>query len=82
MAQQAPADIEHDFAIHGKKPSPAQKEAREKMLASKGTVGKPAQRRTVGLLKMIRNMAFAHRCVSQYARDLHVITSVLTLFLC
>jgi hypothetical protein len=61
MAQQAPADIEHDFAIYGKKPSPKEKEAREKMLASKGTVSKPAQRRTVGLLKMIRNMAFAHR---------------------
>ena len=64
MAQQAPADIEHDFAIYGKKPSPAQKETREKMLTSKGTVGKPAQRRTVGLLKMIRNMAFAHRSVT------------------
>jgi hypothetical protein len=31
------------------------------MLTAKGTVGKPAQRRTVGMLKMIRNMAFAHR---------------------
>jgi hypothetical protein len=61
MAQQAPADIEHDFAIYGKKPSPAQKETREWTLTTKGTVGKPAHRRTVGLLKMIRNMAFAHR---------------------
>ena len=64
MAQQAPADIEHDFAIYGKKPSPAQKETRERTLHARGSVGKPAQRRTVGLLKMIRNMAFAHRWVA------------------
>ena len=63
MAQQAPRDIEHDFAIYGKKPSPAQKETREQALEAKGTVGMPAQRRTIGLLKMIRNMAFAHRCL-------------------
>jgi hypothetical protein len=61
MAQQAPADIEHDFAIYGKKPSPAQKETRQQTLSANGKVGKPAQRRTIGLLKMIRNMGFAHR---------------------
>ena len=61
MAQQAPADIGHDFAIYGNKPSPAQKETRERTLNTKGTVGKPTQRRTIGLLTMIRNTAFAHQ---------------------
>jgi len=120
MAQQAPADIEHDFAglnytpsykwsnryhssessnfvcfwtVYGRKPSKNQKDHREKLLANSKPVEKMAERRMVrpvirptpakagdhvaprvtsqtgwvlaraqvGMLKMIRNLAFAHR---------------------
>jgi hypothetical protein len=61
MAQQAPADIEHDFAVYGRIPSAKQLETRRKNLANGKPVERLANRRMVGLLKMIRNMAFAHR---------------------
>jgi hypothetical protein len=61
MAQQAPAGVEHDFAVYGRNPSAKQAETRLKSLANGKPVEKLANRRMVGLLKMIRNMAFAHR---------------------
>jgi hypothetical protein len=61
MAQQAPTDIEYDFAVYGKKPSKNQKDHRDQLLASNKPVEKMAGRRMVGMLKMIRNLAFAHR---------------------
>ena len=61
MAQQAPDGVEHDFAVYGRNPSAKQLETRRKNLADGKPVGKLANRRMVGLLKMIRNMAFAHR---------------------
>ena len=60
-AQQAPADVEHTYAVYGKNPSAKQKTAREGHLKS-GKKNMPmANRRMVGLLKTIRNIAFAHR---------------------
>jgi hypothetical protein len=59
-AQQAPADVEHTYAVYGKNPSAKQKTAREGHLKS-GKQMPMANRRTVGLLKTIRNVAFAHR---------------------
>ena len=60
-AQQAPADVEHCYGVYGKNPSAKQKTAREGHLKS-GKKNMPmANRRIVGLLKMIRNVAFAHR---------------------
>jgi hypothetical protein len=60
-AQQAPADVEHTYAVYGKNPSAKQKTAREGHLKS-GKKNMPMMnRRMVGLLKMIRNVAFAHR---------------------
>ena len=61
MAQQAPEGVEHDFAVYSRNPSAKQVETRRKNLADGKPVGKLANRRMVGLLKMIRNMAFAHR---------------------
>ena len=61
MAQQAPIGVEHDFSVYGRNPSAKQLETRRKNLADGKPVGKLANRRMVGLLKMIRNMAFAHR---------------------
>jgi hypothetical protein len=61
MAQQAPYGVEHDFAVYGRNPSAKQLETRRKNLADGKPVEKLANRRMVGLLKMIRNMAFAHR---------------------
>jgi hypothetical protein len=61
MAQQAPIGVEHDFSVYGRNPSAKQLETRRKNLADGKSVGKLANRRMVGLLKMIRNMAFAHR---------------------
>jgi hypothetical protein len=60
-AQQPPHVIEHDFAVYGKKPGAKQKATRESQLESGKTVQPMANRRTVGLLKTIRNIAFAHR---------------------
>ena len=59
-AQQPPAEVEHCYAIYGKNPSAKQKTAREGHLKS-GKQMPMANRRMVGLLKMIRNVAFAHR---------------------
>jgi hypothetical protein len=60
-AQQAPIDVEHTYAVYGKNPSAKQKIAREGHLKS-GKKNLPmANRRMVGLLKTIRNIAFAHR---------------------
>jgi hypothetical protein len=61
MAQQAPIGVEHDFAVYGRNPTTKQVETRRKNLADGKAVGKLANRRMIGLLKMIRNMAFAHR---------------------
>jgi hypothetical protein len=60
-AQQPPHVIEHDFAVYGKKPGAKQKAARESQLDAGKTVQPMASRRMVGLLKTIRNVAFAHR---------------------
>jgi hypothetical protein len=59
-AQQAPADVEHCYAVYGKNPSAKQKTAREGHLKSGKNIPM-ANRRMVGLLKTIRNIAFAHR---------------------
>jgi hypothetical protein len=59
-AQQPPADVEHCYAVYGKNPSAKQKVARVGHLKS-GKKMSMANRRMVGLLKMIRNVAFAHR---------------------
>jgi hypothetical protein len=59
-AQQAPAEVEHTYAVYGKNPSANQKKAREGHLKS-GKKMPMANRRMVGLLKTIRNVAFAHR---------------------
>ena len=59
-AQQAPADAEHCYAVYGKNPSAKQKIARVVLLKA-GKKAPMANRRMVGLLKMIRNVAFAHR---------------------
>ena len=59
-AQQPPAEVEHCLAVYGKNPSAKQKVARVAMLKS-GKRAPMANRRMVGLLKMIRNVAFAHR---------------------
>ena len=59
-AQQAPADVEHCYAVYGKNPSAKQKVARVGHLKS-GKKMPMANRRMVGLLKTIRNVAFAHR---------------------
>jgi tRNA A-37 threonylcarbamoyl transferase component Bud32 len=59
-AQQPPADAEHCYAVYGKNPSAKQKAAREDKLKS-GKKAPMVNRRMVGLLKMIRNVAFAHR---------------------
>ena len=59
-AQQPPAEVEHCYAIYGKSPSAKQKTAREGHLKS-GKNMPMANRRMVGLLKTIRNIAFAHR---------------------
>jgi hypothetical protein len=60
-AQQAPADVEHTYAVYGKNPSAKQKTAREGHLKSGKKNMEMANRRMVGLLKTIRNVAFAHR---------------------
>jgi hypothetical protein len=60
-AQQPPTEVEHCYAVYGKNPSAKQKTAREGHLKS-GKKNMPmANRRMVGLLKTIRNVAFAHR---------------------
>jgi serine/threonine protein kinase len=60
-AQHAPSEVEHTYAVYGKNPSAKQKTAREGHLKS-GKKNMPmANRRMVGLLKTIRNVAFAHR---------------------
>jgi hypothetical protein len=59
-AQQPPTDVEHCYAVYGKNPSAKQKTAREGHLKS-GKKMPMANRRMVGLLKTIRNVAFAHR---------------------
>jgi hypothetical protein len=59
-AQQAPAEVEHTYSVYGKNPSANQKKAREGHLKS-GKQMPMANRRMVGLLKTIRNVAFAHR---------------------
>ena len=59
-AQQAPAEVEHTYAVYGKNPSANQKKAREGHLKS-GKKMPMANRRVVGLLKTIRNVGFAHR---------------------
>ena len=53
-------EVEHCYAIYGKNPSAKQKTAREGHLKS-GKNMPMANRRMVGLLKTIRNIAFAHR---------------------
>ena len=67
-APQAAAAACHrdDFAVYGKKPGVKQKAARNSQLESHKTVQPMADRHTVGLLKTIRNVAFAHR--SQHVR--------------
>ena len=52
--------VMHTYAVYGKNPSANQKKAREGHLKS-GKKMPMANRRMVGLLKMIRNVAFAHR---------------------
>jgi hypothetical protein len=59
-SQAPPAEVEHDYAVYGKKPSKKQVTARENQLIA-GNKPKMGNRRMVGLLKMIRNVAFAHR---------------------
>jgi hypothetical protein len=59
-AQQPPADAEHCYAVYGKNPSAKQMAARAAKLKA-GKKVQMANRRMVGLLKMIRNVAFAHR---------------------
>jgi hypothetical protein len=60
-AQQAPTEVEHTYSVYGKNPSAKQKTAREGHIKS-GKKNMPmANRRMVGLLKTIRNVAFAHR---------------------
>jgi hypothetical protein len=62
-AQQPPAEAEHCYAVYGKNPSAKQKVVRVATLKSlkSGKKAPMANRRMVGLLKMIRNVAFAHR---------------------
>ena len=54
-------EVEHVYAVYGKNPSVGQKKAREGHLKSGKKNLAMANRRMVGLLKMIRNVAFAHR---------------------
>ena len=59
-SQQPPENVEHTYAVYGKNPSAKQQSAREGHVKS-GKKLPMANRRMVGLLKMIRNVAFAHR---------------------
>jgi hypothetical protein len=68
-AQQPPAEAEHCYAVYGKNPSAKQKAAREDKLKS-GKKAPMANRRMVGLLKMMRNVYFAHRSQNVQVCDL------------
>jgi hypothetical protein len=59
-SQAPPAEVEHDYAVYGQKSTKKQVSAREQLLST-GKKPKMGNRRMVGLLKMIRNVAFAHR---------------------